>query len=720
MGVVHGVSCFWAFPVIRASKLNKRGHSGDLWESETHMLDLDFSFMGNFATYSMGRTCDVAQLVGVIGAAMSLLAYAYGAGLSGLGAFGVCVVVFAAASVSEARTILPSVTRTCLGGVSLLHQTYAKIARNLYLPSLLSRQSRGRTPTVRVKRPRAKSRTVAMMGPHVRRTLDSVVGASALRRVYSELNPNMLKSVTLSGVATDLAVLRREAGAALIVSGLVAVALIALLVTMPELAGLIVLAFALPITMLFYPRAKLRLAASERKRALADEMAFFAAYCLLLAEVGKTVVYGLASISGRGIFPALEREARVMERGRGLGMGKMVALGDLARNHPNRSFGDLIGGYVAAFNAGEPKAHLKSQTDELLRKMHKRLEAYKEHSSSLCVMVTFMMVFLPVMITPIAMIAGPGSALFLTQISLLAMPVMAAMVCVAAHAVQPKFGDTIRCDWRIPACLAVGTAAIAWVLEPGRIWPSMVGAAIVFAACATVMTHKQRRITSAIERNQGPFFRNITSYINAGDSSISRAMGRVTSQGRGQYDDIFVSIISRANFRIRHAGELIQDVLADTARESWLGRFSFFLLSRIADTGSVDAWVLTLTTEFVERFVSLKRDIISAIKPYMVIAVVSPAGVIAMTWFLKSILAGFPTSLGDVQAFDAGVGIARISITSEFDEAINVLTVVSAICANVTVAKIASMSITDMRPLLAGAIVALLCILAVSYLPVPS
>lgn len=665
----------------------------------------------------MMKMRDRIQLVCIFCAAISLMVYVYNTGLVELMIFGVCWIVFSVTLVSGLHTRLLTAIDIRFEYMSCMYKTPVGIIKNI--ASLVRISKRNKITMFKVKKLHTESRVTIMLHTHIKKILDAVVDTSTLKRVYSELNPNMVKSVTLSGVATDLKKLRQEAGVALIVSGLVTVILVILLAVRTELAGLIGLAFALPIMVLFYPRIKLRLAASERKYALTDEMTFFAVYCLLLAEVGKTVVYGLASISGREVFPALEREAWVMERGRGLGMGKMGALGDLGRNHPNRDFGDLIGGYVAAFNAGDPKAHLKSQSDALLKKMHKRLEAYKEHSSSLCIMVTFMMFFLPVMITPIAMIAGTSSALFLSQISLLVIPILTATVCVITHIVQPKFGDTIKFDWKIPVCLAAGVAILTWVLESDKIWPVMASAAITFAACVVVMTHKQRRVVSAIDKNQGLFFRDITSYINAGDSSISHAMNKVVGVSKHQYDNVFVSIISLANFRIRYAGELIQDVLADTARESWLGRFSFFLLSRIADTGSVDAWVLTLTTEFVEKFISLKRDIVSAVKLYMVLAAVSPAGVIAMTWFLKSILVGFPASLGDIQTFDAGIGIPRINITSEFDEAINVLTMVSAICANIAVTKIASMSITDMRPLLVGVAVALVAILVAPHLPTP-
>lgn len=657
------------------------------------------------------------QLASIFGAAASLVIYTSNSEFVGLAVFSVCVIVFAFTTVLGIQSRLSSVKTFLFESVSLLYELLVGVTMRINAIIRVRTHNQNRTLAVKVKKTHSESRVVTVLGPRVRKILDVIVDANTLKRVYSELNPNMLKSVILSGVATDLKKLRREAGMVLIISGLVT-AVIVLVIVMMERFEILVFAFVIPIITLFYPRIKLKLAASERKHALADEMTFFAVYCLLLAEVGKTVVHALASISGRGVFPALEREARVMERGRGLGMGNIAALGDLGRNHPNRDFGDLLGGYVAAFNAGDPKAHLKSQADALLKKMHKRLEAYKEHSSSLCVMVIFMMFFLPVMITPVAMIAGTKSASFLTQISFLAMPLMTISVCFIAHTVQPKFGDTIRFDWRIPVGLSACAGVVMTILEPNKIWLIMATVSIAFSACSVIMTHKQRRIASAIDKNQDLFFRDITSHVNAGDPSMSHAINKIASSDNGQYDNIFVGIIAHANFRIRHAGEIVQDVLADTARESWLGRFSFFLLSRIADTGSVDAWVLTRTTEFVEKFISLKRDITSGIKLYMIASAVSPIGIIIMTWFLKSIIIGFPASLGSVQGLDGSIGITRVSMTSEFDEAINVLTMASAICANIAVGKISSMSITDLRSLLAGTIIALVGILVAPYFPV--
>jgi len=579
--------------------------------------------------------------------------------------------------------------------------------------------ARGRGRAGRARRavgPRAAAtRALGALRPRLWRALDPVVDAGALRRAYGRLNPNMGRSVALAGVATNLGALRREAGAALLASLALAVPAGIALAALTGRAELAAAAAIPPAAALFYPRAKLGLAAMERKVALSDEMTFFAVYCLLLSGVGKTMAHALDAVVGRGIFPALEREARVMRRGRTLGMGSIAALGDLGRNHPNRSFGDLLCGYVAAFGAGDPEAHLKSQVSELLGRMGRRLEAYKERASSLAVMVVFATVFLPIMVTPVAVIAGPKSAAFLTQVSLLGMPPMAAMACALAHTAQPRFGDAIRLDWRIPIGVAAGAAALAALAVPAT-WVAIAAASLAYSASTVAMTHGQRRLAAAIDGRQGMFFRDMTSRIGSGDPSVSRALAGIVASGAAQYGRIFGAVLARAHARIRRADETVQDVLADTARGSWLGRFSFFLLSRIADTGSVDAWILTRTTEFVERFVSAKREVAAAVRPYMFVSAVSPAAVVAMTWFLKGMLSGLPEV---ATGFGAGIGISQAGLGEEFDEAANALTMASATCANVAVGKIASMTIKDARPLLAGTIIAILSILFVSGISTP-
>lgn len=567
----------------------------------------------------------------------------------------------------------------------------------------------------RAGRPRAAARALGAFRPRLWRALDPIVDAGALRRAYGRLNPNMGRSVALAGVATNLGALRREAGAALLASLALAVPAAIALVALTGRAEIAAAAAIPPAAALFYPRAKLGLAAMERKMALSDEMTFFAVYCLLLSGVGKTMAHALDAVVGRGIFPALEREARIMRRGRTLGMGSIAALGDLGRNHPNRSFGDLLCGYVAAFGAGDPEAHLKSQVSELLGRMRRRLEAYKERASSLAIMVVFATVFLPIMVTPVAIIAGPKSAAFLTQVGLLGMPPMAAMACVLAHTSQPRFGDAIRLDWRIPIGIAAGAAALATLAVPA-IWVAIAAAALAYSASTVAMTHGQRRIAAAIDGRQGLFFRDMTSRIGSGDPSVSRALAGIVASSASQYGRIFGAVLARAHARIRRADETVQDVLADTAHGSWLGRFSFFLLSRIADTGSVDAWILTRTTEFVERFVDAKRDVAAAVRPYMFVSAASPAAVVAMTWFLKGMLSGLPEA---ATGFGAGIGISQAGLGEEFDEAANALTMASATCANVAVGKIASMTVKDARPLLAGTIIAILSILFMSGISTP-
>ena len=668
----------------------------------------------------MISTRDAAQALSIGVSAISVVAYLEGAKLAGLVVFGVCTAVFASTFLQREWC-----KRVHQQAISTLYDASALgvLVRGVLRPKVAARVAWGhnaRPHTVRIRRFHTRSRIVTIVHMRIRRFLDMIVDAHALKRAYGELNPNMVRSVSFSGVATDLKKLRREAGTALIISGSmtgVAAVLLAIAVGMTEVVLLVLVP---PTVMLFYPRIKLKIAASERKRALVDEMTFFAVYSLLLAEVGKTMVHALASISGRGIFPALEREATVMERGRGLGMGTIAALGDLGRNHPNPDFGALLSGYVAAFDAGDPKAHLKSQVDELLGRMHKRLEAYKEHSTSLCVMVAFTMFFLPVMMVPVAMIAGAKSAAFVSQVSFLAMPLMAVSVCIIAHVAQPKFGNSARFGWRVSLALSASAGIVAGALEPDRAWIVMAAAAITFSACSVAMTQKHRRVAASIDTNQGLFFRDITSRISAGDPSVPHAISKIASSEGGQYDKTFAEIIVRANFRIKHAGQTVQDVLADTARESWLGRFSFFLLSRIADTGSASAWVLTRTTEFVEQFVSAKRDVASSIKLYALISVVSPLGVVVMTWFLKHVLLGAMMDSPSVTSMSHSMIVMHASMSPRFDEAINSLTMASAICANVAVGKISAMSITDARPLLVGVAIALAAILAAPHLPAPA
>ncbi len=646
----------------------------------------------------MDARTDSAQVCSLVACAASAGAYVIGHWPAALAAFVACAAVFGATALLGARR----------------GRTHRAPARR----GAVVRRSRPRADAARVAR-KAVSEAMSSIATRATRALDPFINAGALRRTYGGLNPNMGRSVALSGMATNLGALRREAGVALVASVALAVPAAIALAAITSRAELAALAAIPPVAALFYPRTKLRLAASGRKAALADEMTFFAVYCLLLAGVGKTMAHALDGVVGRGIFPALEREARVMGRGRTLGMGSIAALGDLGRNHPNRMFGDLLCGYVAAFGAGDPEAHLKSQVSELLGRMRRRLEAYKERASSLSVMVVFMMLFLPVMVTPVAFIAGPKSATFLSQIAFMAMPPMAVSACIIAHTSQPRFGDTIRIDWRIPIC-AGAVAGVAVAPASLGIWTIMAAASLAFSLSMVALTHRQRRGAAAIDSGQGMFFRDMTSRISAGDSSVSHALAGIVASGTSQYGRHFGAIIERANTRIRHAGETTQDVLADTAHGSWLGRFSFFLLSRIADTGSIDAWILTRTTEFVERFVHAKRDIASAVRPYMLVSAASPVAIVAMTWFLKGMLVGLPDSAPDIPGLGASVGITRMSLTPGFDEAINALTVASAICANVAVGKISAMSITDARPLLAGTIAAIVSILASSHIPVGS
>lgn len=135
---------------------------------------------------------------------------------------------------------------------------------------------------------------------------------------------------------------------------------VSVLVLIPILAALAVLMgphmfllLPVPAILLFYPRARMWLAASERKTSVDGELAYFALYASVMQSVGQSLYGSMVGVLDRSVFSAMEREAMMLSRNVHLfGMDQMSALNEHAMTHPNRSFGNLLLGYVSVGKSG--------------------------------------------------------------------------------------------------------------------------------------------------------------------------------------------------------------------------------------------------------------------------------------------------------------------------------------------------------------------------------
>ncbi len=151
--------------------------------------------------------------------------------------------------------------------------------------------------------------------------------------------------------------------------------------------GFIVLGivFSVPAILLLFPIMYLSSRRGDRRRRVEDELPWFALYASIMQSAGLSLYESFKRLIGKGILPAIESEATIIERNvKMLGMDQVNAIEALARRHPSRRFSEFLYSYTTILRTGgDLVSYLEGRVREYLELLKFRLKRYAERSVDL-------------------------------------------------------------------------------------------------------------------------------------------------------------------------------------------------------------------------------------------------------------------------------------------------------------------------------------------------
>lgn len=532
-------------------------------------------------------------------------------------------------------------------------------------------------------------------------------------KIFSRLQQKITKSIKadirISGLAANPRLLGLQSVSYMVLAGIAAVPLAVMLSAFFDDAvfGILLLA---PAFLFAFPTLRLKLLSSERKSQIEDELAFFAAYCAIMQNVGRSILDSFAQVSGAGIFLVLGRESRMLQRNvKIFAMDELSAINNLAINHPNRTFSNFLLGYVSIHKSGGDLArYLESKAEEFFNSIKFRMSQYSSQASTIGETLLIMLNVLPVLIISSSFLMPASSVHMITSASFVLVPFIAAVMILVTRHSQPKARDHVPFFYySIPAGM---TAAILAIILGMEHWQALVLAVLAGSIANSAVTFSRFQEISSLESSLPDLLRDITEYAKIG-FPIPNSIIRISRERR--YNQYLDSLVSEISSKI-YFGYKLSDVVSSMKISSWNARLAFFVLGKIADSGGGRPQTLEYITNFVTKVNHAKKEMASSTKVFAFMVYSSP---IMMVW-LTSAMGDVMGQLGPSFEVLSGTGqVTLLSEMPEFIDIINMLIATSAICMGVVMSKVSSFTLKNTTGVAITSAVAFASIYFSSYIP---
>ncbi|MEM3191227.1 MAG: type II secretion system F family protein, partial [Candidatus Parvarchaeota archaeon] len=202
------------------------------------------------------------------------------------------------------------------------------------------------------------------------------------------------------------------------------------------------------------PAISLSSSASDRKRAVDDELPFFALYMSILSDAGVSLYDSMKRLINRNVFRFIERDAVYLRRAvEFLGQDQLSAVDIIARSHPSKSMRDLLYGYSSELRSGGDIAgYFSSRAEQLLRWLEFRFSKYGESVSDLGETMVAIFFILPTLVLTSSFLSPAASIALVWLMSALqfAFYISAILAMIAAVASYLR-GSTVFAEAKTAA-----------------------------------------------------------------------------------------------------------------------------------------------------------------------------------------------------------------------------------------------------------------------------
>jgi len=384
------------------------------------------------------------------------------------------------------------------------------------------------------------------------------------------------------------------------------------------LIGLIVIGI---VSAIYYPYIKLSQLKGERKRLVEKDLPFFAIYASIIQSAGLFLDHAFRRLIGNPLFPGIEREARLLERDIKLGKDPLEALTALALGHPSKRFKDFIFGYTSVVKSGwDTLSYLTMRIREYIQEIKFNWRVYSERAGGIGELLITLFLMSTTLFILIAVVLPYDVGMLMMVFNFVVLPLVTVVMIQTIDTLIPQ--PRIKDYYSVNILLVGATPFVVMiVLSMLNFDPIiMLEATFISALLAFGIDYQvQHAEIKGIESALPEFLRDITEYRKIG-FPLLRAFFMIKETGR-KYNKHFDKLLDVIIAQLR-AGVRLNRVRVPT--RSWLGKFVFWLLGEIEDTGGGTPAVL-------EEFTSLITDLLDArevarkqLRIYNILAYITP------------------------------------------------------------------------------------------------
>jgi flagellar protein FlaJ len=401
-------------------------------------------------------------------------------------------------------------------------------------------------------------------------------------------------------------------------------------------------AFAVPPLVLYNQRIKFRQKKTELSMELQDELPFFAVIATILTGAGLTLYAALRRAAFSPLFRGFYKEAAVVVRDvEFFGRTPLDALDQRVRFHPNRMWAWFVSGYSAIIRSGgSVENYLSERVREYLNWVSFRWQRYAEKTNFLGEMSILVFFMLPTFFLIMSAMGGANILPFLLFIPVAFGGLLYSMTISG----RPRYPDTIKA--RVAAPAAAGAAvgvALAFLLPHTYTYASVAAGLLIFASMVTAQVQPQVRAVAEIEESAPRFVRDMTEFRKIG-YDLFRSLQRAAEEGvKGAYKPGFNIVLTDFVNQVS-LGVPLTRAVAKTG--SWIGRFVFYVVQALAESGNVTPILLEQLTEFTNRLVEAKKQARALMRTYQMIGLITPVLLTFTLIITSTMLSSFSSNFG--------------------------------------------------------------------------
>lgn len=445
------------------------------------------------------------------------------------------------------------------------------------------------------------------------------------------------------------------------------------------------------------PFLSLKFKKAERSE-MDDELPFFLILAEMFALVEKPLVHAFEALASMDLLPKVRREAEIVRRDvNAFGYTPEQAIDNLAASHPNVEFRTLLRGYLGSVSLGQSTAqYFQSKAETHLSRLEARYERFRENAGTAGEMVLIAMMVVPITGLMYGASGGVSDLVLVGTIPLIAMGVF--FMLDRAQVKGPQGAAKERAQV-LP--IATGALSAVILLALLQVEPStgLLASVSTFAIPNGIAVRRRLKREDRLLAELAEFIRAVAEGMKTGldvASSIHHIDASRFSTLRPHVKRIKYGLAT---------GEKLESAYStqSAVRAGFYIKYAMFVMSALAASGAASQAMLDRLAEYLGRVREQTAKVKKSVAVYGFLVVVSPMFMMFTIHAMDSI----SLFAGTDDSIPGGLG-GQLNIQLSADSrTVQLMYLLTALCAGALGGKITSQTVKDTLPLGIACIIAL-------------